>query len=169
MDPSCKLFYQILLMRQGPIHKFTFCAMANDHCFELDQIIFHLSRNHTIKKLTLTCIDKHYKLPSCAFSLHQLTDLDLTYADLIRQPISIGFGSLRGWGVVTSDRILSLTSIQSTPAMSSATILSLTSFFSGNGHHSQHLTINPHTPSHPSFFTREKKITEIHHVAAITR
>ncbi|MFS7910267.1 hypothetical protein Hanom_Chr02g00104291 [Helianthus anomalus] len=52
----------------------------------------------------------------------------------------------------SGEHILSLTSIQSTPA----TILSLTSFFSGNGHHSQHLTINPHTPSHPSFFTRYK-------------
>ncbi|MFS8031600.1 putative FBD domain, leucine-rich repeat domain superfamily [Helianthus anomalus] len=50
----CKLFYaihQVLLLRQGPIHEFTLAMAVHDTCFEIDQIILHLSRNHPIKKL----------------------------------------------------------------------------------------------------------------------
>ncbi|KAJ0885185.1 putative F-box-like domain superfamily protein [Helianthus annuus] len=101
MDERCKLFnaiHQVLLMRQGPIHEFTFHSNKSYHYFELDQIILHLSRNHTVKKLTLA-IDylPLYKLPLCAFSLHQLTDLDLRNVDIDHQPIFSGFGSLRSF------------------------------------------------------------------------
>ncbi|KAJ0744979.1 putative F-box domain-containing protein [Helianthus annuus] len=75
MDERCKLFnaiHQVLLMRQGPIHEFSFNLIANCYCFELDPIIFHLSRNHAVKKLKLE-FNHHmfsYKLPLCAFSMH---------------------------------------------------------------------------------------------------
>ncbi|KAK9078398.1 hypothetical protein SSX86_002455 [Deinandra increscens subsp. villosa] len=82
LDRRCKLFYaihQVLLLRQGPIHEFTLEHWDADcECFEIDQIILHLSMNHALKKLTLAFDDRRlYKLPLCAFSLHQLTDLDL--------------------------------------------------------------------------------------------
>ncbi|KAJ0531252.1 putative leucine-rich repeat domain superfamily, F-box-like domain superfamily [Helianthus annuus] len=95
MDERCKLFnaiHQVLLMHQGPIHEFTFHSNKSYHFYELDQIILHLSRNHTVKKLTLA-ID--YKLLLCAFSLHHLTDLYLRYVVIYHQPIFSGFGSLR--------------------------------------------------------------------------
>ncbi|KAI7734731.1 hypothetical protein M8C21_015438 [Ambrosia artemisiifolia] len=99
MDHRCKLFnaiHQVLLMRQGPIHEFTFYSNTCGHCFELNQIILHLSRNHAVKKLKLEFDDVYlYMLPLCAFSLHQLTDLDLSYVGIYHQPIFSGFGSLR--------------------------------------------------------------------------
>ncbi|KAF5787918.1 putative leucine-rich repeat domain superfamily, F-box-like domain superfamily [Helianthus annuus] len=88
---------QVLLMHQGPIHEFSFDSIANCDCFELDPIIFHLSRNHAVKKLKLA-FNHHmssYKLPLCAFSMHQLTDLDLRNVVIDHQPIFSGFGSLR--------------------------------------------------------------------------
>ncbi|KAJ0531238.1 putative F-box domain, FBD domain, leucine-rich repeat domain superfamily [Helianthus annuus] len=94
MERRRKLFNvidQVLLMRQGPIHEFIFHSNRSCHFYELNQIIFHLSRNHTVKKLTLAS----NKLPLCAFSLHQLTDLDLCYVNFDHQPIFSGFGSLR--------------------------------------------------------------------------
>lgn len=94
-----KLFYvihQVLLLRQGPIHEFTLYMSHARDCFEIDQLILHLSRNHTVKKLTLDFDDVSlYKLPLCAFSLHELTDLSLGYIDLDHQPIFSGFGSLK--------------------------------------------------------------------------
>ncbi|KAJ0881155.1 putative F-box domain, FBD domain, F-box-like domain superfamily protein [Helianthus annuus] len=99
MDERCKLFnaiHQVLLMRQGPIHDFTFNPFGTYHCFELDQIILHLSRNHTVKKLTLAFGHTFsYKLPLCAFSLHHLRDLHLRSVVIDHQPIFSGFGSLR--------------------------------------------------------------------------
>ncbi|MFS7981134.1 putative leucine-rich repeat domain superfamily, F-box-like domain superfamily [Helianthus anomalus] len=97
MDERCKLFnaiHQVLLMRQGPIHEFTFNPIGTYNCFELDQIILHLSKNHAVKKLTLEFEDS-YQLPLCAFSLHQLTDFELHNVDIDHQPIFSGFGSLR--------------------------------------------------------------------------
>ncbi|MFS7981135.1 putative F-box domain, FBD domain, leucine-rich repeat domain superfamily [Helianthus anomalus] len=88
---------RVLLMHQGPIHEFSIDSITNSDCFELDPIIFHLSRNHAVKKLKLA-FNHHmfsYKLPLCAFSMHQLTDLDLRYVDIDHQPIFSGFGSLR--------------------------------------------------------------------------
>ncbi|KAJ0432725.1 putative leucine-rich repeat domain superfamily, F-box-like domain superfamily [Helianthus annuus] len=95
----CKLFYaihQVLLLHQGPIHEFTLLTSADDTFFEIDQIILHLSRNHTLKKLTLGfCETGVYKLPSSVFSLHHLTDLDLEWCDIDHKQIFSGsFGSL---------------------------------------------------------------------------
>ncbi|KAJ0523430.1 putative F-box domain, FBD domain, leucine-rich repeat domain superfamily [Helianthus annuus] len=99
MERRRKLFNaidQVLLMRQGPIHEFIFHSNRSCHFYELNQIIFHLSRNHTVKKLTLAS----NKLPLCAFSLHQLTDLDLCYVNFDHQPIFSGFGSLRSLSLI---------------------------------------------------------------------
>ncbi|KAK9078400.1 hypothetical protein SSX86_002457 [Deinandra increscens subsp. villosa] len=99
MDGRCKLFYvvyQVLLLHQGPIHEFALHMDADYHCFEVDQIILYLSRNHALKKLQLEFMGQGvYKLPLCAFSLHQLTDLDLSQIDLDHQPIFGGFPKLR--------------------------------------------------------------------------
>ncbi|KAI7736647.1 hypothetical protein M8C21_028452, partial [Ambrosia artemisiifolia] len=98
-DMRCRLFYvihQVLLLRQGPIHEFTLSMDAHDTCFEIDQIILHLSRNHTIKKLTFNFNDQSsYGLPLSFFtSLPQLTDLDLEHCVINHKPIFNGFGSL---------------------------------------------------------------------------
>ncbi|KAM0060415.1 putative F-box domain, leucine-rich repeat domain superfamily, F-box-like domain superfamily [Helianthus debilis subsp. tardiflorus] len=48
--------HQVLLLRQGPIHELSLSMQdywEHYDCFEFDQIILHLSRNHAIKKLTL--------------------------------------------------------------------------------------------------------------------
>ncbi|KAI3686560.1 hypothetical protein L1987_80239 [Smallanthus sonchifolius] len=94
----CKLFYaihQVLLLRQDPIHEFTLSMDANKTDFEIDQIILHLSRNHTVKKLAFYFYDlSTYSLPLSFFSLHHLTDLDLEYCCFNHKPIFIGFGSL---------------------------------------------------------------------------
>ncbi|XP_035834657.1 F-box/FBD/LRR-repeat protein At1g13570 isoform X2 [Helianthus annuus] len=104
MDERCKLFnaiHQVLLMRQGPIHEFTFHSNKSYRFYELDQIIFHLSRNHTVKKLTLALDYMYsYKLPLCAFSMHQLKDLDLHYVVIDHQPIVSVFGSLRSLSLI---------------------------------------------------------------------
>ncbi|KAK9078397.1 hypothetical protein SSX86_002454 [Deinandra increscens subsp. villosa] len=129
MDQRCKLFYaihQVLLLRQGPIHEFTLAVEANRECFELDQIILHLSRNHALKKLTLELEDHNfYKLPLCAFSLHQLTDLDLSCVDLDRQPIFSGFANLRSLRLfqvdISADTLLYL--LSNCPSLKSFTLL----------------------------------------------
>ncbi|KAJ0523436.1 putative leucine-rich repeat domain superfamily [Helianthus annuus] len=104
MDERCKLFnaiHQVLLMRQGPIHEFTFHSNKSYRFYELDQIIFHLSRNHTVKKLTLALDYMYsYKLPLCAFSMHQLKDLDLHYVVIDHQPIVNVFGNLRSLSLI---------------------------------------------------------------------
>ncbi|KAM0058877.1 putative F-box-like domain superfamily protein [Helianthus debilis subsp. tardiflorus] len=99
-DMRCELFYaihQVLLLRQGPIHEFTLLMNAGRTCFELDQILLHLSGNHTIKKLTLTLHHSDpYGLPLSVFLLHHLTDLYLENCAINHKPIFNGFGSLRG-------------------------------------------------------------------------
>ncbi|MFS8031590.1 putative F-box domain, FBD domain, F-box-like domain superfamily protein [Helianthus anomalus] len=97
-DMRCELFYaihQVLLLRQGPIHEFTLLMNADRTCFELDQILLHLSGNHTIKKLTLKLYHSDpYGLPLSVFSLHHLTDLYLENCAINHKPIFNGFGSL---------------------------------------------------------------------------
>ncbi|KAJ0639556.1 putative leucine-rich repeat domain superfamily, F-box-like domain superfamily [Helianthus annuus] len=90
--------HQVLLLRQGPIHELTFSMMGNweDHnCFEFDQIILHLSRNHTVKKLRLDGPDSMlHELPKSVFALHDLEDLDLCDFIVDLPSIFNGFGSL---------------------------------------------------------------------------
>ncbi|KAI3761269.1 hypothetical protein L1987_51681 [Smallanthus sonchifolius] len=100
MGMRCKLFCDIdhiLLLHQGPIHEFTLRLCTDCDCFELDHILLHLSKNHTVKKLTFDGWNVYYRydLPISVFSLHHLTDLYLEHVDLDHQPIFNGFGSLR--------------------------------------------------------------------------
>ncbi|KAI7726307.1 hypothetical protein M8C21_014363 [Ambrosia artemisiifolia] len=72
------IVYPILLLHQGPILEFSLCISRLSSCCEIDQIILHLSRSATLKKLTL-CIDSDddHKLLPAFFNLQQLTDLEL--------------------------------------------------------------------------------------------
>lgn len=95
MTERCKLFYaiyQVLLIHEGPIHEFTLSMATDDTCFEIDHIIFYLSRKRSVKKLTLDL--SWYTPPSSLFSLHQLTYLYLCGCELDRLPSFIAFGSL---------------------------------------------------------------------------
>lgn len=57
MINRCRFFYaiyQVLLFHRGPIHDFTLCIdYVDGSCVEIDQIIGYLSRNNTVKKLSL--------------------------------------------------------------------------------------------------------------------
>ncbi|KAM0060413.1 putative leucine-rich repeat domain superfamily [Helianthus debilis subsp. tardiflorus] len=68
-------------------------------CFEFDQIILHLSRNHPVKKLILEGLNGTdnfwYKLPNSVFALHHLTDLYLSFFYIDHPSIFNGFRSLR--------------------------------------------------------------------------
>ncbi|XP_076933302.1 F-box/FBD/LRR-repeat protein At1g13570-like [Bidens hawaiensis] len=93
--------HQVLLMRQAPIQEFTFSMDADDPRGEIDQIIFQLSRNHPVKKLTLEVRKSYsYKLPLSLFSMHHLIELNLDCCDLVHQPIFNGFGSLASLSLV---------------------------------------------------------------------
>ncbi|XP_076945511.1 F-box/FBD/LRR-repeat protein At1g13570-like [Bidens hawaiensis] len=108
MTETHKLFcalHQIMLLRQDQIHEFTLTINVNgDYSkfgypfYEVDQIMLQLSRNHNVKRLTLRFDEpwksSSYKLPVSFFSLHHLTDLDLSWCDLDHQPTFNGFGSL---------------------------------------------------------------------------
>ncbi|XP_035841936.1 F-box/FBD/LRR-repeat protein At1g13570 isoform X2 [Helianthus annuus] len=98
---SCYDMQHILLLRQGPIHELSF-YIPEDDCLGLDPIMLHLSRNHPVKKLTLSNWDCYssYKLPTSLFSFHHLTDLDINCLDincldLDHPQIFNGFGSLK--------------------------------------------------------------------------
>ncbi|KAJ0478662.1 putative leucine-rich repeat domain superfamily [Helianthus annuus] len=95
---KCKLFYaihQVLLQRQGPTQEFTLSILSHETCFEIVQIILHLSRNHTLKRLTLDFYNyTSYRIPLCVFSLHHLTDLRLENCHVNLKPIFNGLGSL---------------------------------------------------------------------------
>ncbi|XP_071703385.1 F-box/FBD/LRR-repeat protein At1g13570-like isoform X2 [Rutidosis leptorrhynchoides] len=97
MSSRCKLFnaiYQFLLLHQGPLVDFTLSMtgdMSCEYIAEIDQILLHLSRRNTIKKL---CLISGCELPSSIFSFHQLTDLYLCGCSINHPPTLNGFGSL---------------------------------------------------------------------------
>ncbi|KAJ0754194.1 putative FBD domain, leucine-rich repeat domain superfamily, F-box-like domain superfamily [Helianthus annuus] len=97
-EMRCKLFYaihQVLLQRQATIQEFTLSIYPDETCFEIDQILLHLSRNHTLKRLTLDFLGcNSYCLPLCVFSLRHLTDLHLEHCYVDLKPIFNGLGSL---------------------------------------------------------------------------
>ncbi|KAJ0436005.1 putative F-box domain, FBD domain, leucine-rich repeat domain superfamily [Helianthus annuus] len=103
--PSCKngsmrwkllyIVYPILLLHQGPILEFSLCIPQLISCCEIDQIILHLSRIATLKKLTL-CIesgDDHKLLPAF-FNLQKLTVLKLQKCAFQPPVTFIGFRRL---------------------------------------------------------------------------
>ncbi|KAJ0639567.1 putative F-box domain, leucine-rich repeat domain superfamily, F-box-like domain superfamily [Helianthus annuus] len=91
---------QIVLRHQGPIHElilFMNNYLEHYDCFEFDQIILHLSRNHPVKKLILEGLNGTdnfwYKLPNSVFALHHLTDLYLSFFYIDHPSIFNGFRS----------------------------------------------------------------------------
>ncbi|XP_076895545.1 F-box/FBD/LRR-repeat protein At1g13570-like isoform X1 [Bidens hawaiensis] len=108
MMETSKLFcaiHQIMLLRQDHIHEFTLTIYVTDDYskfgypyYEVDQVMLHLSRDHNVNRLTLRFDEpwksSSYKLPVSFFSLHHLTDLDLSWCDIDHQPTFNGFGSL---------------------------------------------------------------------------
>ncbi|KAM0003278.1 putative F-box domain, leucine-rich repeat domain superfamily, F-box-like domain superfamily [Helianthus debilis subsp. tardiflorus] len=72
------LVYPVLLLHQGPILEFSLCLDEIDSCWEIDQIILHLSRNYALKEfqLWISSGDK-YKLLPAFFNLQHLTALKL--------------------------------------------------------------------------------------------
>ncbi|XP_071703393.1 F-box/FBD/LRR-repeat protein At1g13570-like [Rutidosis leptorrhynchoides] len=89
-----KAINQFLLLHQGPIIDFTVCMYLSDLCIdcaELNQILHHLSRKNTVKKL---CLRSSFVLPLSIFSFHQLTDLHLCNCEMYKPPTFNGFGSL---------------------------------------------------------------------------
>nr|XP_043614143.1 uncharacterized protein LOC122586102 [Erigeron canadensis] len=86
-------------MHQGPILEFTVDMVAGYNCFELDQIIVHLSRRNTITELKLMNgyadgAFEQYAVPFSIYSLHQLTYLRLFDCYIKHKPTFSGFGSL---------------------------------------------------------------------------
>ncbi|KAM0058865.1 putative leucine-rich repeat domain superfamily, F-box-like domain superfamily [Helianthus debilis subsp. tardiflorus] len=97
----CNLFcaiHQVLLLRQAPILDFTLQISADDidTYFEIDQIILHLSKNHTVMKLRLDFCwhESSYPLHLSFFSLRHLMDLYLHNCDINHEPTFNGFGNL---------------------------------------------------------------------------
>ncbi|KAI7752944.1 hypothetical protein M8C21_023256 [Ambrosia artemisiifolia] len=75
----CKIFYafyQILLKHEGPIHEFTLRFCEDEDCVEIELILCYLSRNYSVKKLTLD-LSWGYVLHLSVFSFYQLIDLRL--------------------------------------------------------------------------------------------
>ncbi|KAM0016812.1 putative F-box domain-containing protein [Helianthus debilis subsp. tardiflorus] len=72
------LVYPVLLLHQGPILEFSLCLDEIDSCWEIDQIILHLSRNYALKEfqLWISSGDK-YKLLPAFFNLQHLRALKL--------------------------------------------------------------------------------------------
>ncbi|XP_071703717.1 F-box/FBD/LRR-repeat protein At1g13570-like isoform X2 [Rutidosis leptorrhynchoides] len=86
--------YQFLLLHQGPIVDFTLSMRSSDatnDCAEIDQILLHLSRKNTVKKLRLSSM---CDLPLSIFSFHQLTELYLSDCSICHVPPFNRFRSL---------------------------------------------------------------------------
>ncbi|KAJ0634235.1 putative F-box domain, FBD domain, F-box-like domain superfamily protein [Helianthus annuus] len=70
--------YPVLLLHQGPILEFSLCLDGIDRCWEIDQIILHLSRNYALKEFQLWIWSRdEYKLLPAFFNLQHLTALKL--------------------------------------------------------------------------------------------
>ncbi|KAK9052108.1 hypothetical protein SSX86_028736 [Deinandra increscens subsp. villosa] len=137
----CKFFYiihQILLLRQGPIHEFTLVLNAGDACLEIDQIILHLSRNHTVKIMELNFMNEScsYGIPFSIFSFHHLTDLQLDYCDFNHKPIFNGFGSLTRLSLkyVTISRESLLHLLSNCPSLKTLYLRQLDEHYHGHEH-----------------------------------
>ncbi|GKA63801.1 F-box/FBD/LRR-repeat protein-like protein, partial [Tanacetum coccineum] len=96
LNAICK----VLLMHEGPLNEFTLSILPDetyfigDKCPELDNIIYHLSRKNTVKKLEVDFEFGAYRLPLSLFSLHHLTHLCLQGCEFVHQPTFNGFRSL---------------------------------------------------------------------------
>ncbi|KAJ0812513.1 putative FBD domain, F-box-like domain superfamily protein [Helianthus annuus] len=129
-----KLFYaiyQVLLLHQGPIQEFILTMNVHDTCFEMDQILLHLSRKHMVLKLTLEL--NYFTLPLSLFSLHQLTDLSLYGCQIKHVPVFNGFGSLTSLSLemvwISMESLLHLLSL--CPSLKSFILLTTSDLING--------------------------------------
>ncbi|KAI3826420.1 hypothetical protein L1987_00468 [Smallanthus sonchifolius] len=91
-------------------------------CVEIDHIISYLSRNNTVKKLTLNIGE--YRLPLSLFLFDHLTDLYLISCDLDHQPPFNGFYSLTNLFIefVTTTKSTLLHLLSNCPLLKSLTV-----------------------------------------------
>lgn len=94
-DKLVKFITQVLLLHVGPIHKFQITASYLRICPDIDQWILFLSRND-VKEILLDLGDcQWFTLPSCLFSCHKLTRLELVRCELHPPPTFKGFRHLK--------------------------------------------------------------------------
>ncbi|MFS8021684.1 putative F-box domain, FBD domain, leucine-rich repeat domain superfamily [Helianthus anomalus] len=114
---AAKLFhviFSILLLHQGPILAFSL-ALPLTSCWEIDQIILHLSRDATLKEFTLRFqTGEAHKLLSAFFKLQELTVLNL-FNCVFRPPVTFtGFTKLVKFSfhyvIITAEVFLTLIS-----------------------------------------------------------
>lgn len=122
---------QVVLMHEGPIHEFNLFMLPDDAgvenhtCVEIDRIIFHLSRKHTVKKLTIDFQYGIYKLPYSLFSFSHLSDLCLVGCSFSHKPTFNGFRRLTSLsldGVYISKKTL-LHLLSSCPLLKNVTLV----------------------------------------------
>lgn len=90
-----KVITMLLLLHQGPIHKFQITNLNLQNCPQIDKWILYLSRNE-IKELILELgAGEFYRAPSCLFNCKKLTHLDLSRCELVPPPSFKGFMRLK--------------------------------------------------------------------------
>ncbi|KAI4317400.1 hypothetical protein L6164_025269 [Bauhinia variegata] len=80
-----KFITRLLLLHQGPIHKFQIANLYLDCYPEIDQWLLVLSRNdikELVLQLALEPAIEWYQIPSCLFNCKKLTHLELNYCCL---------------------------------------------------------------------------------------
>ncbi|GAA0176110.1 hypothetical protein LIER_29165 [Lithospermum erythrorhizon] len=74
--------FRVLFLHDGPIHKFTLISQFLQSCPDIDQWLLFLSRRD-IKELVLQLADDEwFRAPSCLYSCHKLTRLELVRCEL---------------------------------------------------------------------------------------
>ncbi|KAK9676438.1 hypothetical protein RND81_11G077100 [Saponaria officinalis] len=90
-----KFITRVLLLHQGPIHKFEICAPLLQNCPDIDQWLLFLSRND-VRELTVELGEgEWFRVPSCLFSCRKLTGLELCRCELDPPPNFGGFLCLK--------------------------------------------------------------------------
>ncbi|KAF5780444.1 putative leucine-rich repeat domain superfamily, F-box-like domain superfamily [Helianthus annuus] len=134
LDRRCTPFndlLQVLLSHKGLIHEFSLLmnqSTPHQDFFGFDQVVLHLLKNHAVKKLKLYGLNsfRWHKLPVSIFSLHHLTDLNLSCFVLDHEPIFNGFGDLRSLSLrnvgISTKTLLHL--LSNSPSLKSLTLVS---------------------------------------------
>ncbi|KAJ0873666.1 putative leucine-rich repeat domain superfamily, F-box-like domain superfamily [Helianthus annuus] len=134
LDRRCTPFndlLQVLLSHKGLIHEFSLLMnqlTPHQDFFGFDQVVLHLLKNHAVKKLKLYGLNsfRWHKLPMSIFSLHHLTDLNLSCFVLDHEPIFNGLGDLRSLSLsnvgISTKTLLHL--LSNSPSLKSLTLVS---------------------------------------------
>ncbi|XP_059650288.1 F-box/FBD/LRR-repeat protein At1g13570-like [Cornus florida] len=86
--------YQVLLLHDGPILKFSLCTSQLASSYEIDQFILFLSRKSVMGFSFGISKDQQYTLPSSFFSCSQLRHLKLSNCEFVPPLTFNGFSSL---------------------------------------------------------------------------